>query len=317
MEAVLSAADRLVGGRPSVTANADTPDDVRTAAELGAVGIGLARTEHMFGGEVDVLWRMLTATPGRTGYTDAAEAFDTVQRRAFGSLLAAAAESFGAAPVTMRLLDAPAEEFGLVGTPRGVRLAAARPDVYRAQLSALSEAIGDRHGVDDDPAVRLLVPMVTDGSEVAHVAELVHEYPNLHSAPVGAMVETPAAALTTDDLVRHVAHISYGTNDLTQFTLGLDRDRGQAADVAPGERGGLVIDPFRSLHRSVVDLIRASSAAAHGVERSMCGELASSPEGMDLAVELGLEAISCAPFSVPLVRLGLGQRAARAVLGVC
>jgi multiphosphoryl transfer protein len=283
------------------------------------VGVGLARSEHMFGDSVDTIWRYLTTPPGRSGFADAAEEFEVFQRRRFDELLAAVTQAWpsgsrASAPVTVRLLDAPAEEFGLVGTPRGVRLTADRPDVYRAQLSALSEAIGDMRRTGEPPAVRLLVPMVNEASEIATMVALVREYPNLHETPVGAMVETPAAALATADLVRHASHVSFGTNDLTRFALGLERDSVAAGDVSSG---GGVIDPFRRLHPAVAELVRISARASGGVGCSLCGELATTAEGMDLAVELGLESVSVAPLSVPLVRLGLAQRVARGVLGVC
>ena len=340
-----------VGGAPSVAvlANADTAADAARARAAGAEGIGLCRTEHQLVGErLPLVRRLLLGEDD-----DVAAALDALvhaQRRDAADLL----EVMDGLPVTIRLLDPPLHEFlppleglavrealgrlgpaegdqlaarrrwhehnPMLGT-RGARLAVVRSGIYRAQARAVAEAVADRRAAGGAPRARLLVPMVISAAELALVAGWVrHELAEVlgpdADVPVGAMVETPRAALVAGRLAGEADFLSVGTNDLTQLTFGLSRD-----DVAPlvaryVAEGLLDEDPFSRLDpEGVARLVGLAVAEARAVRPDLpigaCGEHAGDPASVAMLVAAGVDSLSCDPRRLPVARLA----AARAVLG--
>ena len=332
---VLDLCDRLVAGRPEVWVNADTAEEVRSGLAAGARGVGLCRTEHQFMGErLGALRSLLLGGPDVAG---AAADLQDVQRRAAVEVLAAAE----GVPVVVRLLDPPLHEFlpsptderapaelvdlarrwhahnPMLGA-RGVRLAAAAPRVLDAQVRGLLGALAQitRDGGDAD--LRLLVPMVTWPAEVDRAVELVGSTAaelGVPAPPVGAMVETPAAALRAAELQRSAAFLSVGSNDLSQLTLGLSRDDTEVRVVGAYLRDGLLDrSPFQTLDPSVVDLLAGALDRAPGAHWGLCGEHAGDPESLARLAGVPLDHVSCSPYRVPVARLALGRIAAATVL---
>lgn len=343
---LLAWADDVCAGRVVVLANADTAAEVARAVEAGAAGIGLCRTEHLLGGEGAGL-----VTAVMAAHSDAAQAVAVAAlASAHHAAVAGVLEAAGDRPVTIRLLDAPWHEFPapadagpadagpqttgpqttgpaaplnpMLGV-RGVRAAIAVPGLYEAQCAAIAAAVADARAHGGAPRVRLLVPMVATVAEFAVVATALREVwaaaMEGEAVEVGAMVETPRAALVAGDLVAHADFISVGTNDLTQLVFGFSRD-----DVAPlvGQyvAAGLVdADPFVTLDAEgvgalvagAIGQVRAASATdgAGPVEVGVCGEHAGDPASVAMLVAMGVGSLSC-----PLSRLGEARVAAARAL---
>ena len=273
--------------------------------------------------------RLITSEDETERATAAVEIGDAL-RVAFEVLLA----EMDGRPVTVRLLDLPLDELfddlDRVGawrehTPmlgaRGVRLLVLRPDVGRLQVTALADAIRARLDAGGAPVARLMVPFVAAATEVVFVRDLVESViadgePSI-DLPLGAMVETPRAALLGAELAGVADFLSFGTNDLTQLTFGLSRDdTGPLLDRYLG--GGLLPDdPF-----GTIDVAGVGELIALGVERarradpsieiSVCGEHAGDPASIAFFRSIGVDRVSCSPFRLPGARLA----AARSVLGL-
>ncbi len=332
---VLDLCDRLVAGRPAVWVNADTAEEVRSGLAAGARGVGLCRSEHQFlGARLPELQSLLLAGPDAA---EAAAALEDHQRRAVTEVLAAA----DGVPVVVRLLDPPLHEFlpsptderasaelvdlardwhehnPMLGA-RGVRLGVVAPQVVDAQLRGLLGALAQvgRDGVTAD--LRLLVPMVAWPGEVDRVVEqvgLLAAEVGVPAPPVGAMVETPAAALRAAELQRSAAFLSIGSNDLSQLTLGLSRDDTEVRVVGDYLQDGLLErSPFQTLDSSVVGLLAGAVRDAPDAHWGLCGEHAGDPESLARLASVPLDHVSCSPYRVPVARLALGRIAAAALL---
>lgn len=259
---LLEWADDIRAGKMGVRANADTADEALLARSLGAEGIGLCRTEHMFLGEdrLPVIRRMILAR-GDGEQEAALEELRRVQRIDFYAIL----EAMDGLPVTVRLLDPPLHEFlpsteelavkeaarglseeenelliaarawrevnPMLGT-RGVRLGIVRPGLYEMQVMALIEAALERIAQGGHPIIEVMIPLTVSKAELLHARQWVEEAVSkvLIDAPqdfklkIGTMIETPRAALVADELATCVDFFSFGTNDLTQLTFGFSRD---------------------------------------------------------------------------------------------
>ncbi|MGI9603009.1 MAG: putative PEP-binding protein [Acidimicrobiales bacterium] len=349
LDEVLSWADTIRGDRIAVRANADTGADAARARAFGADGLGLCRTEHMFlGDRLPLIQRYLLAHD-ESGQQQALDELFEVQRHDLGAVLAA----MDGLPVTVRLLDPPLHEFlppleelvvsdaqgtlddagrallasarqwheqnPMIGT-RGVRLAILRPELYRTQVRALLAAAADRRAEGEDPHVEIMVPFVVDRAELAHVRQWIEsevEAVGLDHVSVGAMVETPRAALLAGSVAAEADFVSLGTNDLTQTTYAFSRDDIEARLVrAYVDAGILTSNPFVTIDQAGVgSLIEgalfAGRAARPGLEVGVCGEHGGDPESIEYFVAVGIDYVSCSPFRVPIARLA----AAQAILG--
>ncbi len=264
------------GTRIEVFANLGSVADAVAAVDNGAEGCGLLRTEFLF---ID---RQSAPTE-----IEQLEAYQAI------------ADALGPRPLVLRLMDIggdkplrylpmPAEDNPALGL-RGVRAALMRPDLLRTQLRAALRVI-------PSTTVRLLVPMVTDLAEVEAVRgvidELAAELGIGERIELGAMIETPAAALIAASLLRAVDFLSIGSNDLTQYTLAMDRGHPELAGRA---------DP---MHPAVLRLIAAAAAAAADAGKivAVCGAIAADAVAAPILIGLGVNELSVVPSAVPAVK---------------
>ncbi|MEH1016370.1 putative PEP-binding protein [Micromonospora sp. CPCC 206060] len=350
---LLTVADRYAD--LPVRVNADTPADAEAGRAGGATGIGLCRIEHMLlGDRQPLLARALTGAGTASGGEALAELRD-ILRADFVAMLrvmdgrpvtvrlldpprheflpdlvglevaAAVADSRGESgpdPVRLAAVRRLWESNPMLGV-RGVRLAALDPLLLAVQVTALVEATARVRRDGGDPRPELLVPMVTVPAELDLVrAALRQAYDSLGLAgrvdpmPVGAMVETPRAALVAGALARVADFLSIGSNDLTALVWGLSRDDAERELLPRYQDLGLITDPptvrwddegVGSLVRHAVDTARRVKP---GIGIGVCGEQAVDPVAVRLLRELRVGYLSCSPARLPVVRL----TAARAAL---
>lgn len=270
----------LDGARVVIRANVDLPEESELAANSGADGVGLMRTEFL--------------VVGRAAMPDEEE-----QYRAYRRVV----EAFRGRPVIIRTFDIGGDKLPIGGFPtepnpflgwRAIRMCLDEPQLFKVQLRALLRA-----AVHGD--LRVMLPLVVSVEEVRETRQLMEEcieelsdrrVPFRDEVPLGVMVETPAAAISADTLVRDVDFFSIGSNDLVQYTLAVDRGNANLAHR------------FTPLHPAVLRLIKQVQAtgAAHGVEVSVCGEMASQPISVFALMGLGIKNLSVSPRAVPSVK---------------
>lgn len=265
----------------ALRANIDLPSEAEGARSHGAQGIGLFRTEFL--------------VVGRSAFPPEEE-----QYLAYVKVV----EAFAGEPVVIRTYDLggdkfpaflhmPKEENPFLGW-RAIRLCLDEPDLFRSQLRALIRARS--HG-----DVRIMLPMVTQISEVVRTHALIEEVTEAlrmeghrveERCQLGAMIETPGAALLAADLARHVDFFSIGTNDLVQYTLAVDRGSSRLAHL---------YNPF---HPAVIRLIHhvAEVGRAAGIEVAVCGELAAHPLGAFMLIGMGIESLSVGPSALAEIK---------------
>jgi pyruvate,orthophosphate dikinase len=336
-ETVLSWADEV--RRLKVRANADNAEDSAKAREFGAQGIGLCRTEHMFFGEdrLPVVQEMILASD-EGGRRDALDRLLPFQQADFEAIFAA----MSGLPVTIRLLDPPLHEFlpsldeatdermrrriraltesnPMLGT-RGCRIGIQWPEIYEMQVRAIAraaKAVQERTG--DVPLVEIMHPLVGFREELRRLRELTEqvmgeEAPGLDYL-CGTMIELPRAALRADEIAEVADFFSFGTNDLTQTTLGMSRDDAEGKFLTFYlEDGVLPRNPFESIDEGGVgDLMRIGvergRATKPDVKLGICGEHGGEPASVEFCHRLGLDYVSCSPYRVPLARLAAAQAA--------
>jgi pyruvate,orthophosphate dikinase len=322
--------------RLEVRANADTPDDAAKAREFGAQGIGLCRTEHMFMAQdrLPVMQEMIMAEDER-GRRGALEKLLPFQQADFEGIL----EAMQGLPVTIRLLDPPLHEFlpdedeakdgrmrrriralreanPMLGT-RGCRLGLQYPEVYEMQVRAIvraAKAVRERTG--DAPLVEIMHPLVGFEEELRRLRELTVHVADEEEADeylCGTMIELPRACVRADEIAEQADFFSFGTNDLTQTTLGFSRDDAEGKFLTYYlEDGILDKNPFETLDRSGVgELMRIAvergRATKPDLKLGICGEHGGEPKSVAFCHELGLDYVSCSPYRVPLARLAAAQ----------
>jgi phosphotransferase system enzyme I (PtsI) len=281
----MEAQDALVAREEPITqdhvrlllrANVDLPEDAGFAAQSGADGVGLMRTEFL--------------VVGRTTMPDEDE-----QYRAYRKVV----EAFAGHAVIIRTYDIGGDKLPVGGFPsepnpflgwRAIRMCLDEPDLFKTQLRALLRAA--QHG-----DLRVMLPLVITLDEVMRARELLQEsarelairgVPHNASVPLGVMVETPAAAVAADTFAPYVDFFSIGTNDLTQYTLALDRGNANLASR------------FTPLHPAVLRLIRRITdvGSEYGLDVGVCGEMASQPLTAYALIGLGVRQLSVSPRSV-------------------
>ena len=273
------AAETRDGRRIEIGANANTPDQVALALDLGAEGVGLMRTEFLF------LER--SASPSEDEQT---EIYRAMARALDGRPLIVRVLDIGGDKQVAHL-DLPHEDNPFLGV-RGARLLLRRPDLMEPQLRALYRA------AKAGARLSIMVPMVTSLSEVIAfraVCDRIRAELDAPAVPIGIMVEVPAAAVMADLLAPHVDFFSIGTNDLTQYTLAIDRQHPDLAAEAD------------ALHPAVLRLVRRTveGAATHGRWVGVCGGIAGDPFGAGLLAGLGVNEVSMTPRDVPAVKARL------------
>ncbi len=351
LDTLLAWADTVASGHVQVRVNADTKDDATYGRELGAQGIGLCRTEHMFlsRDRLPIVRRFILADDPANEESALAE-LERAQTDDFEELL----EAMDSLPVTVRLLDPPLHEFlpdlidltardargelttdecaeltavrrlhetnPMIGT-RGVRLGIVRPGLYEMQVRALCTAAARLLGRGLRPRVEIMIPLVVEVEELrlarswvcAALDEIGHPELSSSAITVGAMIETPRAALVAGALAVHADFFSFGTNDLTQMTYAFSRDDVEARLLPAYQALGILEhNPFAVLDQDGVgELVRIGVESARNaratIKLGVCGEHAGDPGSAAFLVRLGVDSVSCSPFRVPMARLGVAQ----------
>jgi len=280
-EAVAQPSVTVDGLHIALRGNVDLPDEVEAAKAHGAEGVGLLRTEFL-----------ITGHSGLPSEDDQTDYFRRV------------GEAFAGHPVVIRTYDLGGDKFPAPfrGPPeanpflgwRAIRVCLDEPEMFRTQIRAVLRAAATTN-------LQLMIPLVTRLDEVERTREMMHEeaarlesagIPIGKSVPLGVMVETPAAAVLADRLAEISDFLSVGTNDLTQYTLVVDRGNARLADR------------FTPHDPSVLRLLKlvAEAARAAGKPASVCGEMASEPLSAFLLLGLGYETLSVAPPALPLIK---------------
>jgi len=337
--------------RLEVRTNADTPEEARVARSFGATGIGLARTEHMFfEGERIVPMREMILADDEAGRRKALAKLLPIQRADFEGLF----REMSGLPVTIRLLDPPLHEFlphdeagqqqmaqemkvsagkirmrveelhefnPMMGL-RGCRLGIVHPEITEMQARAIFEAALDARAKGAVVKVEIMVPLVgtvrefnAQAAVIRGVAAqvLAERGEQLHFT-LGTMIETPRAALIADSIGKQAEFFSFGTNDLTQMTLGFSRD--DAGKFLPDylKQGMYEHDPFRSIDQKGVGMlvqmaVQKGRSVRPDIEVGVCGEHGGDPASVAFFHRAGLDYVSCSPFRVPIARLAAAQAA--------
>jgi len=329
-ETVLGWADDV--RRLKVRANADNGPDAAKAREFGAQGIGLCRTEHMFFGEerLPVMQQMILASD-EAGRREALERLLPFQQSDFEAIF----EAMAGLPVTIRLLDPPLHEFlppledatdermrsrikaltesnPMLGT-RGCRLAIQWPEIYEMQVRAIARAAKAVPGAQ----VEIMHPLVDFAEELRRLRELTErvmaqEAPEIEYT-CGTMIELPRSALRAAEIAEHADFFSFGTNDLTQTTLGMSRDDAEGKFLTFYLEDGVIEqNPFETLDQDGVgELMRIAvergRATKAQIKLGICGEHGGDPKSVEFCHGLGLDYVSCSPYRVPVARLAAAQ----------
>ncbi|MES2753228.1 MAG: pyruvate, phosphate dikinase [Pseudomonadota bacterium] len=334
--------------RLRVRTNAETPADCRVAREFGAEGIGLCRTEHMFfdAARITAVRQMILASD-EAGRRGALIRLLPEQRADFIEIF----EVMAGLPCTIRLLDPPLHEFlphedaefaevaynagvdvatlkrraaelhefnPMLGH-RGCRLGVTYPEIYEMQARAIFEAACS---LATAPIPEIMIPLVATARElelmkavVDHTAEAVFaETGKRVDYLVGTMIELPRAALRAGDIAEHAQFFSFGTNDLTQTTLGVSRDDAARFLGEYVEQGIYAKDPFVSLDvegvgELVTIAVERGRAARGDLKLGICGEHGGDPASIAFCESAGLDYVSASPYRVPIARLAAAQAA--------
>ena len=334
--------------RMKVRANAETPHDAQVARDFGAEGIGLCRTEHMFfdASRITAVRQMILAEDEK-GRRVALDKLLPEQRADFIGIF----EVMAGLPVTIRLLDPPLHEFlphqenefaevaaaAGVGIEtlkqraselhefnpmlghRGCRLGVTYPEIYEMQARAIFEAACS---LAVAPVPEIMIPLVGTRRELELMKEVVDKAAEAVFAEqgkrieylVGTMIELPRAALMADEIAEVGAFFSFGTNDLTQTTLGVSRDDAARFLTHYVDKGIYARDPFVSLDiEGVGQLIQIAvtkgRATRPEIKLGICGEHGGDPASIEFCEKTGLDYVSASPYRVPIARLAAAQAA--------
>jgi len=332
-----------------VHANADTPETARIAREFGAEGIGLCRTEHMFfeGARIKAMREMILAAD-ETGRRKALQKLLPMQREDFEGIL----EAMAGYAVTIRLLDPPLHEFlpqdeesqkemaetmgvsleviqdkidqlkevnPMLGH-RGCRLGNTYPEITEMQARAIIEAGLNLKAKGIDAIPEIMVPLTGTVNEFKMQAKIVRDeiervFLERHEQmdyKVGTMIEVPRAALVADQIAKYAEFFSFGTNDLTQMTLGYSRD--DVGKFLPTyiEKGILEDDPFQVLDQEGVGqlvnmAIQKGRTTRHNLTIGICGEHGGEPKSVDFFHHTGMNYVSCSPYRVPIAKVAAAK----------
>jgi pyruvate,orthophosphate dikinase len=337
--------------RMEVRTNADNPEQTENALAFGATGIGLTRTEHMFfeGDRIDAMREMILAD--KTDDRKAAlQKLLPFQRKDFTGIF----KTLKGYPATIRLLDPPLHEFlphdqasqqalaektGIKAEKiaqrvkdlhefnpmlghRGCRLGIAYPEITEMQARAIFEAAADVAKKKIKVKPEVMIPLVGFKKELDLQVEIVHRVAKEVMAEkkvkfdylVGTMIEVPRGALTADEIAHTAQFFSFGTNDLTQTTLGISRDD-MGNFLSPYTENEIFKkNPFATLDATGVGQLMQTAitkgrSTRPDIKLGICGEHGGDPDSVKLCHKLGLAYVSCSPFRVPVARLAAAQAA--------
>ena len=334
-----------------VRTNADTPGQVKNAVAFGASGIGLCRTEHMFfeGDRIDAVRQMILAET-EADRRKALKKLLPYQRKDFEGIF----KALNGLPGTIRLLDPPLHEFlphdskqigdlakklkvkpaeikqrvselhefnPMLGH-RGCRLAISYPEIAEMQARAILEAAANVQKKKIKVNPEIMVPLVGFRKELELQAEIIHRVAKEVSKEkgvklnylVGTMIEVPRGALTADEIAETAEFFSFGTNDLTQTTMGMSRD--DSGSFLPNYQEEEIVadNPFAVVDQTGVgQLMEIATAKGRATRKKIklgiCGEHGGEPSSVKFCHRLGLNYVSCSPFRVPVARLAAAQAA--------
>jgi len=338
--------------RLKVRANAETPADCRTARSFGAEGVGLCRTEHMFfdAARITAVRQMILAEDEK-GRRAALDKLLPEQRGDFAQIFeimaglpvtirlldpplheflpheeeefaeVAAAANVGVE--TLKRRAAELHEFNPMLGHRGCRLGVTYPEIYEMQTRAIFEAAVDvAQKTGDAPIPEVMVPLVATRRELELMKAVIDETARAVFAEkgrsvdylVGTMIELPRAALKAGEIAEVGEFFSFGTNDLTQTTLGVSRDDAGRFLTSYVEKGIYAKDPFVSLDtEGVGELIELAAtrgrATRPDIKLGICGEHGGDPASIAFCETVGLDYVSASPYRVPIARLAAAQAA--------
>ena len=337
--------------RMHVRTNADTPEQTAIALAFGAAGIGLTRTEHMFfeGDRIDAMREMILAEE----IGDRKKALAILlpyQKKDFVGIF----KELKGLPATIRFLDPPLHEFlphdhaaqnllaeklgvsvdkvsqrvkelhefnPMLGF-RGCRLGLVYPEISEMQARAIFEAAAEvqKQGIKVKPEI--MIPLVGFKKELDLQVEVVHRVAKEVMAEkkvklsylVGTMIEVPRGALTADEIAQTAEFFGFGTNDLTQTTLGMSRDDSGSFLGQYAELEIIKKNPFASIDQTGVGQLMQIAAekgrrTRPAIKMGICGEHGGDPDSVKFCHRIGLSYVSCSPFRVPVARLAAAQAA--------
>lgn len=333
----------------NVRTNADSPNDAQAARALGAEGIGLTRTEHMFF-EGERIWavREMILADDLAGREAALKKLLPLQRKDFEGIF----KAMNGYPVTIRLLDPPLHEFlphdkagqkemakRLKTSPakvkakvealhefnpmlghRGCRLSISYPEICVMQARAIIEAACNMRKKRVKVLPEIMIPLIGTKAEYTLLEEIIRETADevikkkkvKLDYMVGTMMEIPRATLVADKVAESAEFFSFGTNDLTQMTLGYSRD--DVGSFLPEyiEKKIFLHDPFASIDQEGVgQLVKTGVERGRKTNKKLkcgvCGEHGGDPESVKFFAKVGLNYVSCSPYRVPIARLAAGQ----------
>ncbi len=333
-----------------IRTNADTPRDAAQAIKFGAEGIGLCRTEHMFfEGERIKAVREMILSETKEAREKALGKLKPFQKKDFAELF----KIMAGKPITIRLLDPPLHEFlpkdeaeikmlseelnvtlddlhnkmeslhevnPMLGH-RGCRLGITYPEITTMQAEAIFEAANEvsKEGIEVKPEV--MIPLIGNVEELKNQKAIVQDVANKTLGEnskvkylIGTMIEVPRAAITADLVAQEADFFSFGTNDLTQMTLGYSRD--DVGSFVPEylEKKILKKDPFQALDQEgvgyLVELaVKKGRSVKENLKLGICGEHGGEPSSIEFCHKTGLNYVSCSPFRVPIARLAAAHAA--------
>ncbi len=338
--------------RMKVRANAETPNDAKVARNFGAEGIGLCRTEHMFfEGDRIVAVREMILADDELGRRAALAKLLPIQRQDFAELfeimsglpvtirlldpplheflphtdaeINEVATSMGVSADKLRLRANELHEFNPMLGFRGCRLAIAFPEIAEMQARAIFEGAIQAGKSTGAPVVaEIMVPLVMAKTELDSVKTRIvamHEAVTKETGvnvpyQIGTMIELPRAAIRAADIAETAEFFSFGTNDLTQTTLGISRDDAASFLGPYTAKGILPHDPFVTLDiDGVGELVKLAAergrATRPDIKMGICGEHGGDPASIAFCETIGLAYVSCSPFRVPIARLAAAQAA--------
>ena len=334
-----------------VRTNADSPDQVKNAIAFGATGVGLCRTEHMFfeGDRIDAVRQMILAD-NEAARRKAIKKLLPYQRKDFEGIF----KALNGLPGTIRLLDPPLHEFlphdakqiadlakklkvkpseikqrvdelhefnPMLGH-RGCRLAISYPEIAEMQVRAIFEAAANMQKKKIKVNPEIMVPLVGFKKELELQAEIVRRVAKEVSKEkgvklkylVGTMIEVPRGALTADEVAEVAEFFSFGTNDLTQMTMGMSRDDSGSFLPNYEEEEIVTNNPFAVIDQAGVGqlmeiAVTKGRSTRKNIKLGICGEHGGEPSSVKFCYGLGLNYVSCSPFRVPVARLAAAQAA--------
>ena len=333
-----------------VRTNAETENDSKTAREFGAEGIGLCRTEHMFFDEERILSvRQMILSKSKEDRDNALQKLLPYQKNDFKKIfkimsglpvtvrlldpplheflpkaendIEEVARSLNLASKEIKERISELHEENPMLGHRGCRLGISFPEIYEMQCRAIFEAIVELKKENLKSAfVEIMIPLVSTETElkilrtlVNRIAKKVEDEKKIKfKYIVGTMIELPRAALQAQSISRHADFFSFGTNDLTQTTLGISRDDSGKFLSDYIENKIFDIDPFISIDQNGVgELVEIASSRGRKTNKKIklgiCGEHGGDPKSIEFCSKTGLNYVSCSPFRVPVARLAAAQ----------